>query len=166
MRKTKQRKRRFSEQRRHRMAEALKHRKNGMGYEQIGQKLGVSAQQAHRDVQDALLDITKEPAQQVRELELQRSEEQHLRLNGEIGRVLRHLNAVTEKSGATDLKAVDQIRRLIESQDKVARTRHRLNGFDMGVQVDASVDVTESINRAFQTIMASDPEVFESDLDA
>ena len=80
--------------------------------------------------------------------------------------MLRHLKAVTGPDGETDLKAVDQIRRLIESQDKVARTRHRLNGFDMGLQVDASVDVTESINRAFQTIMASDPEVFENDLDA
>lgn len=166
MRKTKQRKRHFTEQRRHRMAEALKLRRDGMGYEKIADRLGMSLSQTHRDVHDALLEITKEPAQQVRDLELQRSEEQHLRLNAEIGRVLRHLKAVTGEDGSTDLKAVDQIRRLIESQDKVARTRHRLNGFDMGVQVDASVDVTESINRAFETIMASDPEVFENDLDS
>lgn len=166
MRKMKQRNRRFSEKRRYRMAEALKLRKQGVGYEKIGEQLGTSQQQAWRDVQDALLDITKEPAQQVREIELQRSEEQHLRLNAEIGRVLKHLRAVTTETGETDLKGVDMIRRLIESQDRVARTRHRLNGFDMGVQVDASVDVTESINRAFKTIMASDPAVFENDLDA
>src|SRR5699024_6498710 len=143
------------------MAEALDLRKKGLGYVQIGEIIGVSGAQAHRDVQDALLEITKEPAQEVRAIELQRSEEQHLRLNGEIGRVLKHLKASTSAEGLTDLKAVDTVRRLIESQNKVAQTRHRLNGFDMGIQIDASMDVQASIDKAFATILGAEPEEFE-----
>ena len=159
--KGRQRIRRFSEERRKRMAEALDLRKKGLGYVQIGEIIGVSGAQAHRDVQDALLEITKEPAHEVRAIELQRSEEQHLRLNGEIGRVLKHLKASTSAEGLTDLKAVDTVRRLIESQNKVAQTRHRLNGFDMGIQIDASMDVLASIDKAFATILGAEPEDFE-----
>lgn len=159
--KRRQRNRRFSEERRKRMAEALDLRKKGLGYVQIGEIIGVSGAQAHRDVQDALLEITKEPAQEVRTIELQRSEEQHLRLNGEIGRVLKHLKAATGSEGLTDLKAVDTVRRLIETQNKVAQTRHRLNGFDMGIQIDASMDVQASIDKAFATILGAEPEEFE-----
>lgn len=158
--KRRQRNRRFSEERRRRMAEALDLRKKGLGYVQIGEILDVSGAQAHRDVQDALLEITKEPAQEVRTIELQRSEEQHLRLNGEIGRVLKHLKASTDLDGVTDLKAVDTVRRLIETQNKVAQTRHRLNGFDMGIQIDASMDVQASIDKAFATILGAEPEEF------
>lgn len=145
------------------MANALTLRKQGMTYAAIGDRLGVAETQAYRDVQDALLDITKEPAQEVREIELQRSEEQHLRLNAEIGRVLKHLKAVTTPDGVTDLKGVETVRRLIESQNKVAQTRHRLNGFDMGLQVDASVDVQASIDKAFATIMGADPGDFDEE---
>lgn len=159
--KGRQRIRRFSEERRKRMAEALDLRKKGLGYVQIGEIIGVSGAQAHRDVQDALLEITKEPAQEVRAIELQRSEEQHLRLNGEIGRVLKHLKASTSAEGLTDLKAVDSVRRLIETQNKVAQTRHRLNGFDMGIQIDASMDVQASIDKAFATILGAEPDEFE-----
>ena len=159
--KGRQRIRRFSEERRKRMAEALDLRKKGLGYVQIGEIIGVSGAQAHRDVQDALLEITKEPAQEVRAIELQRSEEQHLRLNGEIGRVLKHLKASTSAEGLTDLKAVDSVRRLIETQNKVVQTRHRLNGFDMGIQIDASMDVQASIDKAFATILGAEPEDFE-----
>lgn len=159
--KGRQRIRRFSEERRKRMAEALDLRKKGLGYQQIGEIIGVSGAQAHRDVQDALLEITKEPAQEVRAIELQRSEEQHLRLNGEIGRVLKHLKASTSAEGLTDLKAVDSVRRLIETQNKVAQTRHRLNGFDMGIQIDASMDVQASIDKAFATILGAEPDEFE-----
>lgn len=159
--KKRQRVRKFSEERRKRMAEALRLRKQGVGYDQIGEQLNVSNAQAYRDVQDALAEITKEPAHEVRAIELQRSEEQHMRLNAEIGRVLKHLKVTTTGAGEIDLKAVETVRRLIESQNKVAQTRHRLNGFDMGLQVDASVDVQASIDKAFATILGADPEEFE-----
>ena len=159
----KTRRRKLTEERRHRMAEALKLRKQGLTYAAISERLGVTGPQAYRDVQDALLEITKEPAQEVRLLELERSEEQHLRLNAEIARVMRHLAARTTPEGVTDLKAVEQIRRLIETQNKVAQTRHRLNGFDMGVAVDASIDVQQTINAAFETIMAAPAAEFMED---
>lgn len=142
------------------MAEALKLRKQGLTYAAIGERLGVKESQAHRDVQDALLEITKEPAEDVRQIELQRSEEQHLHLNAEIGRVLKHLKASTTAEGLTDLKAVDQVRKLVETQNRIAQTRHRLNGFDMGLTVDASVNVEQSIQSAFETIMRADPADF------
>lgn len=159
--KKRQRTRRFSEERRKRMADALKLRKQGLGYDKISEQLDISLAQAYRDVQDALAEITKEPAQEVRKIELDRSEEQHLRLNAEIGRVLKHLKATTGSTGTVDLKGVETVRRLIESQNKIAQTRHRLNGFDMGVQIDASVDVQASINKAFSTILGAEPEEFE-----
>lgn len=159
--KKRQRIRKFSEKRRKRMAEALRLRKQGLGYDHIAEQLDVSNAQVYRDVQDALLEITKEPAQNVRALELQRSDEQHLRLNAEIGRVLKHLKVTTAGAGVVDLKAVETVRRLIESQNKVAQTRHRLNGFDMGLQVDASLDVQASIDKAFATILGADTDEFE-----
>ena len=159
--KKRQRVRKFSEERRKRMAEALRLRKQGLGYDKIAEQLGISLAQAYRDVQDALAEITKEPAQEVRKIELERSEEQHLRLNAEIGRVLKHLKATTSGNGSVDLKAVETVRRLIESQNKVAQTRHRLNGFDMGIQVDASMDVQASIDKAFATILGAEPDEFE-----
>ncbi|MDY5785874.1 hypothetical protein [Corynebacterium sp.] len=158
--KGKQRRRKYTEERRHRMAEALKLRKQGLAYAAIGERLDVSMQQAYKDVQDALLEITKEPAQDVRAIELERSEEQHLRLNAEIGRVLRHLKASTTPQGVTDLKAVDQVRKLIETQNRIAQTRHRLNGFDMGIAVDASINVEQSISAMFETIMGADESEF------
>ena len=75
--------------------------------------------------------------------------------------MLKHLKATTSGNGSVDLKAVETVRRLIESQNKVAQTRHRLNGFDMGIQVDASMDVQASIDKAFATILGAEPEEFE-----
>lgn len=153
------RKRPYTKQRRERMAKALKQRQDGMTYEQIAEAHGMSRTQAFRDVQDALHEIIREPAEALLQLELNRAEEQHLRLNAEIGRVSRSLNSGT-RNGHTDLKAVDTLRRLIETQDRVARTRHRLLGLDSGVHIDATLDVQQSIASAFETIMSADVSEF------
>lgn len=149
------RKRVYTAARRERMAKALEYRKQGRSYPQIAETLGVSVTQAHRDVTDALREVTREPAEDVLKIELARSEEQHMRLNAEIARCLKRL-----ADGGPDVKWVDQIRKLIESQNRVAQTRHRLNGFDMGVHVDASVNVEEQVQAMFATIMNADPEEF------
>lgn len=146
----------ITEERRERMAEALRKRKQGLTYEQIGKDLGVGTSQAERDVKDALDLITREPAEEVLKIELDRAEEQHLRLNAEIGRCLKKL-----KDDGPDVKWVDQIRKLIESQNRVAQTRHRLNGFDMGLQVDASINVEQNLREMFATIMEADPADFQ-----
>ncbi|CQD04956.1 hypothetical protein U2A4042170015 [Corynebacterium striatum] len=151
----------ISKKRRERMAKALNQREQGLTYERIAEEHGISRPQAYRDVQDALKEITREPAEAVRTIEIRRCEEQHLRLNAELGRLLRNLNASTKAGVSLDLRTVDQVRRIIETQDKIGRTRQRLYGIDTGIVVDASVDVTASIRDAFQTIMEADPSEFE-----
>ena len=145
----------ITEERRERMAEALKKRKQGLSYPQIATELGISTSQAERDVKQALDLITREPAEDVRKIELDRSEEQHLRLNAEIGRCLAKL-----KQDGPDVRWVDQIRKLVETQNKIAQTRHRLNGFDTGVQVEASINVEQNLQEMFATIMQAEPEEF------
>lgn len=145
----------ITEERRERMAEALEKRKQGLSYPKIAAAIGVSTAQAERDVKQALDLITREPAEDVRKIELDRSEEQHLRLNAEIGRCLAKL-----KQDGPDVRWVDQIRKLVETQNKIAQTRHRLNGFDTGVQVEATVNVEQNLQEMFATIMQAEPEEF------
>lgn len=146
---------RITQERRERMAEALRKRKQGLTYQQIGKDLGVGTSQAERDVKQALDMITREPAEALLKLELERAEEQHLRLNAEIGRCLQKL-----KQDGPDIKWVDQIRKLVETQNRVANTRHRLNGFDTSVHVDASINVEQNLQEMFATIMEADPAEF------
>src|SRR5262249_20774878 len=49
-------------------------RKQGWGYQAIGEALGFTAQRAHQIVTEALDELIKEPAQQILDLELQRLE--------------------------------------------------------------------------------------------
>lgn len=64
-----------SKARRDRMAKALNLRLTGASYRQIAQDLDISVVTAHRDVADALKDITKDTAAEVLDLELQRYDE-------------------------------------------------------------------------------------------
>lgn len=146
----------ITQERRERMADALRKRKQGLSYPQIATELGISTSQAERDVKQALDLITREPAEALLKLELERSEEQHLRLNAEIGRCLAKL-----KRDGPDVKWVDQIRKLVETQNRIAQTRHRLNGFDTSVHVDASINVEQNLQEMFATIMEADPAEFE-----
>ena len=58
--------------RRERMARALELRELGTTYESIATQTGVSTRQAYEDVQDALREITREPAESVLAVELRR----------------------------------------------------------------------------------------------
>ncbi len=58
--------------RRKRMAEALEYRKVGVSYRDIAEAMHISVSTAHQYVADALKDITREPAEQVLALELDR----------------------------------------------------------------------------------------------
>ena len=64
--------RRFSPERRKRMARALELRQKGASYRAIAEVLDVSPAQAYDDVQDALSEVTREPAETVLEQELDR----------------------------------------------------------------------------------------------
>ncbi|KAA8723221.1 hypothetical protein F4V58_07865 [Corynebacterium phocae] len=54
------------------MRDALLLREKGLSYARIAEEIGVSSSQAYEDVQDALEEITREPAEHVLVLELQR----------------------------------------------------------------------------------------------
>lgn len=58
--------------RRERMAKALNLRQRGLSYQEIGRTLRVSHSTAYDDVQDALREITREPAEAVLTIELSR----------------------------------------------------------------------------------------------
>lgn len=55
-----------------RRAQALELRRSGMDYREIAARLGVSTTLAWRDVQAAVKDIIREPAEDVRTLEIER----------------------------------------------------------------------------------------------
>lgn len=58
-------------------AEACRLRARGWTYEQIGAELGMSRGHAYEAVQRAIADIVREPAEEVRQLELLRLDEMH-----------------------------------------------------------------------------------------
>lgn len=62
----------MTKERRERAAESLALREGGATYEQIGKRLGVSTKRAWEDVQDALKEITREPAEAALKMELRR----------------------------------------------------------------------------------------------
>lgn len=62
----------MTKERRERAAKSLNLREGGATYEQIGRSTGVSTKRAYEDVQDALKEITREPAEAVLDMELRR----------------------------------------------------------------------------------------------
>lgn len=116
--------------RRERMAEALRLREGGATYNEIAAKLGVSRTMAFEDVQTALKEITREPAETVLTMELQRID--HL-----------WMRAYTMAMKG-DMGAMDRAIKLIDR-------RITLHGLDVNrSQVD--VTVMEAIREGFQLL--------------
>lgn len=143
----------ITEERRHRMAKALEYRKQGRSYQKIAEALGISLSQAERDVKDALNEITREPAEEVLAMELQRLDTRELQLNAEVARCLREMN-----EHGSDVKWSDLLRKHTETLLRVSMQRARLTGLDNGIHVDASIDVEETVQAMFTQIMQADPE--------
>ncbi|MDP4501043.1 hypothetical protein [Nonomuraea turcica] len=61
----------------HRDAEACRLRARGLTYQQIADQLGTTRSNAYEAVQRAIADIVREPAEEVRQLELMRLDEMH-----------------------------------------------------------------------------------------
>lgn len=139
----------MTENRRHRAAQALALRSKGHSYGQIADKLNVCTATAWEDVDKALKEITREPAEHVLTLELQRLDENYLRLTHELTRVTKHLEE------DFDLAAVEQIRKLIASQITVSERRARLLGLDT-LKHDASDALMEALHGSF-TILEDTP---------
>lgn len=137
----------MTEERRHRAARALDLRRDFVPYRDIAAQLGVSLRTAYDDVQKALEEITREPAEDVLKMELERLGSMHLRLTSEIARVTRHLKEGSE----IDLRAVDQVRKLIDSQVRVSERRARLLGLDT-IKHDVSEDLMGALATGFELL--------------
>ena len=85
-------------ERRQRQATALRLRLAGAGYRQIADQLGISISTAHDYVSDAVKEITREPAEQVLQMELDRLNEMRLAIWPQVRR--------------GDLKAIDRALRI------------------------------------------------------
>lgn len=92
--------------RRERMARALRLRESGASYEQIAKTIEVSRRQAWLDVQDALKEITREPAETVLTLELARLDDLFLSVMTRI------------RADRSNMKAVDTALRIMDRRSK------------------------------------------------
>ena len=90
--------------RRERMARALELRELGTTYESIATQTGVSTRQAYEDVQDALREITREPAESVLAVELRRLDA--------------ILYPMTQQARGGDQGAVDRVLRIMDRRAK------------------------------------------------
>lgn len=98
----------------HRRNEALELRKNGLSYPQVGQRMGVSAMTAWRYVQDAIADIPKENAIEVRNLTLAQIDTDLARLN--------NLHATA--------KTVADVTKIVMAKDRLRESKSRLLGLN------------------------------------
>ena len=145
---TKKHRKGMTEERRHRAARALELRRDFVPYRDIATKLGVSLRTAYDDVQKALEEITREPAEDVLKMELERLGSMHLRLASEIARVTGQL----KQGGEIDLRAVDQVRKLIDSQVRVSERRAKLLGLEVQRQ-EVTFDSADAIVEQLGTIL-------------
>lgn len=91
--------------RRQKMQQALEYRKAGATFEQIAEKLGLSNKgNAYRLVRDALKEVTREPAEEVLILELERLD--------------RMLMGMWGQAAAGDVFAVDRVLKIMDRRAK------------------------------------------------
>ena len=150
-------------QRRQRMRTALKLREAGTAYAAIGEQLGVAPKTAWEDVQAALKEITREPAEELLTLELARLDELWKRSSVDLGRVAKawkeHVNSEDGITATVAEKIVSANQKIFQTQLKIMERRARMTGLDSFTGT-ISVDVRQSINDAFDTLMATPAEAF------
>lgn len=137
----------MTEGRRQRAIKALQHRKEGRGYEWIANELGVSVSTAHEDVQKALQEITREPAEEVRQLELERLDQMWLRLNAELARVITE----AREGGMKPETVVSSVTKITDSQLRVQERRARLLGLET-LKAEVGTDLVTAVRDAFATL--------------
>ena len=135
-----------------RRRDALELRKAGVTYHGIGQKLGVSETQARKDVEQAIKNITREPAEQVLALELERLD----RLFYEAFRyatrpVIRHPD-----EGDIELDT-DQQMRAIDRAVKIMDRRAKYLGLEQAPRNDTMAHVLGEMAKAF-TLIEEEPD--------
>lgn len=95
----------ITQARRERMAKVLELRKAGVTFRKIGEQLDVTHQQAYHDYRDALAEITREPAEEVRDLELARLDDLYL-------------IAYSRARKGNDMRAVDSALKIMDRRAK------------------------------------------------
>lgn len=137
----------MTEERRKRARRVLEMRRDFIPFQQIAETLGKSVSTIYDDYQRALQEITREPAEDVLKMELERLGSMHLRLTNEMVRVSNHI----KKSGELDLRAVDQIRKIIDSQVRIGERRAKLLGLDV-IKHDVSDDLMQALTTGFELL--------------
>lgn len=157
-----------------RRAEACRLRAQGLSYQAIADRLGITKASAYETVQIALAEIVREPAEQLLQLEVQRLYLEMERLDAELDRLdalVDPINAVLTRKHVTVsngkviylgdepleddapvLQAVDRLTRLSEARRSISATRTRtseslrkLLGLDQPAKVDVSGGVRYEI---------------------
>lgn len=168
-------------ERQERAIKATELRRQGYTYAEIGDSLGVDESTAYRDVKKLLDQTAQEPADQLRVLELQRLDEIWKRSTADLVRAQKvwksHLDRVnaeadleaSDNPGYRPLpaavspvvleKVVGACQKVFQTQLKIMERRARMTGLDSFTGT-ISVDVRQSINDAFDTLMATPAEAF------
>lgn len=142
----------MTEERRKRAVRVLGMRREGATYQQIAKEEGISVSTAFEDVDKALKEITREPAESVLRLELERLDGMYFRLSTQISRLNRQISG-DQGRGEVDLPAIEMIRKLINTQISVSERRAKLLGMDTQHH-EHSIDPAIAIQEAFGTIVA------------
>lgn len=129
----------YTKERRERMAKALQLKEQGATFDQIGHTLGISTTRAYNDVQDALKEITREPAEDVLKVELRRID--------------RLWQVAYQKAMKGDLKSMDRAISLIDR-------RIKLHGLDVHKN-EISMEVLTTIDQAFSLLEDTPIEVLD-----
>lgn len=129
----------YTKERRERMAKALQLKEQGATFDQIGRTLGISTTRAYNDVQDALKEITREPAEDVLKVELRRID--------------RLWQVAYQKAMKGDLKSMDRAISLIDR-------RIKLHGLDVHKN-EISMEVLTTIDQAFSLLEDTPIEVLD-----
>lgn len=141
------RKKGMTEKRRHRAVEVLKKRRQGFTYAEIGRQLGVSEATAYQDYKKSMEEITREPAQAVLEMELDRLDQRLLEANMRAA-----LLRSQEKEGtiAPD-RAHASWARIDQQRGSIAKQRARLLGLET-VRPDRSAEAAAALSSSFELL--------------
>lgn len=120
--------------RRKRMAEALEYRKAGVSYRDIAAAMHISVSTAHQYVADALQEITREPAEQVLTLELDRYDQL--------------LMGIFTAAASGDTFAIDRALAIMARIEK-------LHGVEAPKAEDAAAETQGMLNQLFTSCIAS-----------
>lgn len=134
-------------QRRERANDALRLRLQGLRIIDIAEKHGVSHSTTSQDISLALKEITRESAEQVLEMELQRLDEMLARLNGELAQLAK----ARRGDLITPDKAINAATRIIDSQLKVQERRARLLGLDT-IKHEVDTQTTGAFTELLETL--------------